>query len=348
MKRKLSLLLALVLMLSAIFSVNVFAATSYPSISSSKYIEFKAQNSINVYKDTSCKTRGTSSPSKAYNASIATGDVCYIYKITSSYIQVNYPTSSGRRTGYIKRGDLFTKTAPEEYISSAKASATIYKANGNSYIEKGDKVWRVNPKKGYNGYYAVIYEAKSGNRAYKMGYITSNDFEKIKSENNKSSNAKSLANVAYSQLGTKGTNKNGTGSGDYQKYGKWYGNNGVQWCAQFVSWCVNQAGVSTSIVPKAEACTSMQKSNYYKKWNSSALNQINKNDVIFFCSNTGQESHHVGIVYSVSGSKITVIEGNSSSDTVKMNTYTVSNSSNGKIKNGQGNWKYFCGYISVD
>lgn len=349
MKKKVSVLMALLLMLSTIFSVNVFAAISYPTISSSKYIEFKAQQNINVYKDTACKTRGTSSPSKAYNASISNGDVCYIYKITSSYIQVNYPTSSGRKTGYIKRSDLFDKTAPEEYISSAKASVTIYKAEGTSYIEKGDKVWRVDPKKGYTGYRAVIYEAKSGNRAYKMGYITLDDLEKIKTANTTiSSSKKSLAEVAYSQLGTKGTNKNGKGSGDYQKYGKWYGNNGVQWCAQFVSWCVNQAGVSTSIVPKAQACTSMQKSKYYKKWNSSTLNQINKNDVIFFCSNTGQESHHVGIVYSVSGSKITIIEGNSSSDTVKMNTYTVSNSSNGQIRNGQGSWRYFCGYIPVD
>lgn len=92
----------------------------------------------------------------------------------------------------------------------------------------------------------------------------------------------------------------------------------------------------------------MQKSKKYKKWDSSALKNINKNDVIFFCSNTGQESHHVGIVYKVSGSKITLIEGNTSSDIVKMNTYTVSNSKNGKIKNGRNNWKYFCGYIPVD
>lgn len=265
MKKKVSVLMVLLLMLSTIFSVNVFAAISYPTISSSKYIEFKVQQNINVYKDTACKTRGTSSPSKAYNASISNGDVCYIYEITSSYIQVNYPTSSGRKTGYIKRSDLFDKTAPEEYISSAKVSVTIYKAEGTSYIEKGDKVWRVDPKKGYTGYRAVIYEAKSGNRAYKMGYITLDDLGKIKTANTTiSSSKKSLAEVAYSQLGTKGTNKNGKGSGDYQKYGKWYGNNGVQWCAQFVSWCVNQAGVSTSIVPKAQACTSMQKSKYYK------------------------------------------------------------------------------------
>ncbi|MBO5059852.1 MAG: hypothetical protein J6C82_02950 [Clostridia bacterium] len=179
MKRKISLILTFILMLSTIFSVNVFAA-SYPSISSSKYIEFKAQQNINVYKDTNCKTRGTSSPSKKYNASISSGDTCYIYKIEKNYIQVNYPTSSGRRTGYIKRNALFDKTAPINYISSSKAKVTIHKSSSGSCVAKGDKVWEVDTKKEFSGYKAVIYEAKSGKRAYKLGYVTESDLNKIK------------------------------------------------------------------------------------------------------------------------------------------------------------------------
>lgn len=178
MKRTLSVILAIVLMLPTIFCVTASAA-SYPSISSSKYIEFEAQQNINVYKDKTCKTRGTSSPAEAYNASIAKGDVCYIYEIAASYIKLNYPTTSGRKTGFIKRGDLFDKTAPEEYVSSAKASVTVYKARGTSSIAKGDKVWRVGTKNDYKGYYAVIYEAKSGKRAYKLGWITEADYRKV-------------------------------------------------------------------------------------------------------------------------------------------------------------------------
>ncbi len=179
MKKFLSTLLVLVMMLSTLFSVNIFAA-SYPSISSGKYIEFKAQQNINVYKDTACKTRGTSSPSKKYNASISSGDTCYIYKIEKNYIQVNYPTSSGRGTGYIKRTSLFDKTAPVNYIASSKAKVTVHKSSSGSCIAKGDKVWVVDTKKEFSGYEAVIYEAESGKRAYKMGYIKSDDFKKIK------------------------------------------------------------------------------------------------------------------------------------------------------------------------
>lgn len=179
MKRTLSVILAIALMLPTIFCVTASAA-SYPSISASKYIEFKAQQDIKVYKDKACKTRGTSSPAKAYNAFISKNDVCYIYEIAASYIKLNYPTTSGRKTGFIKRGDLFDKTAPEEYVSSAKASVTVYKAQGTSGIAKGDKVWRVDPEVGYEGYRAVIYEAKSGKRAYKMGYIKLDDLDAIR------------------------------------------------------------------------------------------------------------------------------------------------------------------------
>lgn len=170
--------MAIIIALLSVFTINVSAA-NYPSISSSKYIEFKAQQNINVYKDKECKTRGTSKPSKKYNASISSGDNCYIYEIGKNYIKINYPTSSGRRTGFIKRSALFDKTAPTDYISSSKAKVTVYKSSNGSYIAKGDKVWQVDTKKEFSGYTAVIYEAKSGNRAYKLGYVTKSDFSKV-------------------------------------------------------------------------------------------------------------------------------------------------------------------------
>lgn len=129
--------------------------------------------------DTACKTRGTSSPSKKYNAYIAKSDVCYIYKITSSYIQVNYPTSSGRRTGYIKRSALFDKTTPMDYVDSSAHKVQVYKTSNGGFVAKGDEVWKVDPAKGYSGYRAVIYDAKSGKRAYKMGYVTLDGWDDI-------------------------------------------------------------------------------------------------------------------------------------------------------------------------
>ncbi len=347
MKKIISATLLLVFMVSTIFGTNVFAA-SWPTLSKSGYCEFTATQKIPVFRDTACKTRGTCAPAKTYSdACITKGDICYIYKITSSYVQVNYPTSSGRRTGYIKRSALFSKSSPASPVTS-KSQVTTYispKGSNYGYTEKGDKVYVCSEK---DNYYGIIYTAISGNRDYKFGWVLKSEYNnKIvkvsdSSSSSSSSTRKSLASVAANEVGYKAYGK------DKTKYGNWFKNNGVQWCAIFVSWCVNRAGVSTAIVPKTAVCNVMQEeSKSYVKWSKKAINNINKNDVIFFSSNGGQDTHHVGIVESVSGSKITLIEGNSSDDRVKRNTYTVSNLSTGKIKNGRDSWAYFCGYIPV-
>lgn len=187
----------------------------------------------------------------------------------------------------------------------------------------------------------------------KKGYASSKYLGKNKPDAvTVSKNANALATKAESQIGYQGRNSKGKGKGDYTKYGKFTGTNGQFWCASFVSWCVNQAGVSTSVVPKTASTLVMgQKSNSYKKWSASNFNKLKRGDVIFFSKTNsltykdGKKAvYHVGIVTAVDRTrgKITIVEGNTSSDVVKKNTYTP-NTSSGYL----GSSKYFCGYISV-
>lgn len=59
-----------------------------------------------------------------------------------------------------------------------------------------------------------------------------------------------FVNIALAECGIVEANDNIT------KYGEWYGMNGKPWCAMFVSWCANQAGLlassenSNGIIPK--------------------------------------------------------------------------------------------------
>lgn len=177
MNKKLSKLTALILVFTSLFCVNVSAA-SFPSLSSSAYCEFVAPNQINVYQDTSLKTRGTSSPSKKYNAYISIYDTCYIYKATSTYLQVSYPTSSGRKTGYIRRSDLIGVSSPTEQVTSKGKATTYATAGGRSYgnTAKNDKVYACGTLSGYT---AVIYTAKSGKRAFKFGWVTTSDYDSV-------------------------------------------------------------------------------------------------------------------------------------------------------------------------
>lgn len=178
MKKRISLLLALVLTLSMVLSVSASAA-SWPSLSSSSYCEFVAPKTINVYTGTNLSTRGTSSPAKRYNAYIDKGDVCKIFRIDSNYLHVAYPTSSGYKQGYIKRSDVFGVSSPSESFTASKGATTYRYAGSSSYgsVAKGDAIY----KAGTSGNYTlVIYTAKSGSRAYKAGWVKTSDFNNMK------------------------------------------------------------------------------------------------------------------------------------------------------------------------
>ena len=179
-KRAISVFLAAVIFATVLpLCIPAVSAASWPGLSASAYCEFTASKTINAYRNSSCTTRGTYSPAKSYNAYIAKNDVCYIQNITSSCITLKYPTSSGLKTAFIKRSDLFSVSAPTEVLTS-KAKVTTYKYDGGAsygYIDKGDKVYIVGTS---GSYYAVIYQAKSGNRAYKLGYITQSGYNSVK------------------------------------------------------------------------------------------------------------------------------------------------------------------------
>ena len=101
------------------------------------------------------------------------------------------------------------------------------------------------------------------------------------------------------------------------KYGAWYHLNYEPWCAMFVSWCANQAGIGTDIIPKYCGCTAGM------KWfNDLGLFQTRESgykpkagDVIFFrdaSETVPTVSTHTGIVYACANGRVYTIEGNTS------------------------------------
>lgn len=125
--------------------------------------------------------------------------------------------------------------------------------------------------------------------------------------------AKDIVDVAINEIGYTEEGENST------KYGKWYGANGAAWCHMFVSWCANQAGVSTSIVPKtASTSAGMQWFKNKGLFKYKGKYTPKRGDIVYF--KTGRS--HAGIVEKVSGSTLHTIEGNSS-DRVKRRTYPL-------------------------
>lgn len=119
------------------------------------------------------------------------------------------------------------------------------------------------------------------------------------------------------------------GSNNYTKYGEWYGLNGKPWCAIFVSWCANMVEVPTTAIPKYASCTTGMES--FKNAGCFYYSSANGGDYtpkygdIFFIG-TKTSSNHTGIVTSVSGSTITVVDGNWG-DKVSEHTYKLTDSS---------------------
>ncbi len=119
-----------------------------------------------------------------------------------------------------------------------------------------------------------------------------------------------------------GTTENPIGS-NKQKYGSWFGMNGVSWCAIFVSWCASQAGVS-SLVPSSFSAVSQFQSWYSNKglYRSKGSYTPKAGDIMIQKS---AGASHIGIVESVNSSGFTAIEGNSS-NRVQRVTYSFNNS----------------------
>ncbi|WP_294348857.1 CHAP domain-containing protein [uncultured Clostridium sp.] len=125
-----------------------------------------------------------------------------------------------------------------------------------------------------------------------------------------------IINIAAGEVGYR------EGAGNFTKYGTWFGMQD-EWCAIFVSWCANQAGISTDIIPKHSLCSSG--ANWFKNrglWVAGG-NTPNPGDIIYFYRRG--DINHVGIVKSVSGGIVTTIEGNSS-NMVAERTHKVSDS----------------------
>ena len=96
------------------------------------------------------------------------------------------------------------------------------------------------------------------------------------------------------------------------------------WCAVFVSWCANQAGVPTSVIPKTASVSTL-----HSFFQGAGLFQPKGNgykpkagDILIQKSNGAS---HTGIVTGSSGGSFTTIEGNTSNG-VYQRSYSLNDS----------------------
>jgi hypothetical protein len=105
------------------------------------------------------------------------------------------------------------------------------------------------------------------------------------------------------------------------KYGDWWGIPNGEWCAMFVSWCANESGITTSIIPKYAAVVVGRE--WFEErglFHYKDTYQPQKGDIIFFLSSGAS---HTGIVVGSDATNVYTIEGNTA-DRVAQRSYPLS------------------------
>lgn len=145
-------------------------------------------------------------------------------------------------------------------------------------------------------------------------------------------NANDVLNVARSQIGYSRWSdpQKGTKYGRWyaSKFGSYFGENGVPYCAMFASWVFDQAGASCVGLPGAYCPTMLNAA-------KAAGKTVNKyaakpGDVVYFDWGWDGVSDHVGIIEQNNGSYCTTIEGNTD---------------NGQVLRKTRSWGTICGVV---
>ena len=312
-----------------------------------KYWIYRSTDGKNFkYYDTTTKT--------SYINSGAAFNTIYCYKVKAVKVVNGRNVASG------------SGSAKSVITALAKPSVSITTSDGKPYIS-----W--DAVDGATGYY--VFRSTDGKNYSVLGYTTRTNYTntasnagttyyyKVKADNsntktaicaNSDKTAEKLVEQAKSWLGCK--ESDGSNEEIIDTYN---GHEPVArglklgykdpWCAAFVSACAIKTGM-TDIIPTECGCGTMVK--LFKKlgaWDENDGRIPNVGDIIFFdWDDSGYGDNdgfpgHVGIVEKISGTKITVIDGNNKNDAVERRTVQI----NGRFIRGYGVPKY-SGFRSGD
>lgn len=128
---------------------------------------------------------------------------------------------------------------------------------------------------------------------------------------------KQIVEIAKQQVGNVGG----------EPYWRWYGfDHRIEWCAVFVSWAANQAGVLNDKIPKfAGVATGIEWFKSRGQWQERGYSP-RPGDIIFFDWEVDGKPNHVGIVEKTENGYIYTIEGNSTNDGCRAKKYAINSS----------------------
>lgn len=203
-------------------------------------------------------------------------------------------------TGYqAETGDL---TADVFETVDGETFVTTHEIRLSGNAESG---WRIEADSCRDALLPDFVSINAGTDAPKPSTSHENDWK------NTGNQAEDIVQIARTQLGYAETGDN------YTKYNIWfYGyNQSAAWCAIFISWCAEQAGIPESVIARNARASGFSVSNMsLNRYGAPAYAfgaKAAKGGDIAFIDNSGNEvSNHVGLVYKADSEYIYTIEGN--------------------------------------
>ena len=217
-------------------------------------------------------------------------------------------------------------------------------ANGNSYTSGYDP----------EGIQADTLPGQPAAYDFTSAYKSSKFYSQLMALHLKSNARDNLVNVAMSQLGYTEGNRYGQwggtsgGGNNYTEYGMWFYKHVSKawdyyagaWCCMFVSWCANEAGIPSSVIPRRALVEDMDDAfgGRYYTWNQTACGygskRIQRGDLIIFSASAGGRLSHIAIVTNVtySGDRCTIstVEGNVK-DACRTRRFIMTRGSGGRV-----------------
>ena len=96
-----------------------------------------------------------------------------------------------------------------------------------------------------------------------------------------------------------------------QKYGYWFGVNGVPWCVIFLAWIFDKAGEKAAFFGGAKTASCGTLLRWYKEQGQTvSANQIQPGDIVILNFHGTQDTEHCGLVIEVGNGYFVTIEGN--------------------------------------
>lgn len=177
MKKLIAVVVVLVLTVTTMEGSAGTVRAAVPALSGKSYVRtytLSAGTNTPVYADASLKRRGTVSPRKYYNAYISPSDEVYVYSMAKDVAYISYPTSSGRRYGYIRASAITSNNYSKDVRKSSGSFKTYIRPGSKAYgsVAKGDNVYTVASEKGYK---QIIYPVGT---LWKMAWVTDTDYNR--------------------------------------------------------------------------------------------------------------------------------------------------------------------------